>query len=61
MIHQSTPSFSDLQTRTASGDADNPAPILKSEDSLNMSRVIFRSIKITLVSVKTPLFIGVGE
>jgi hypothetical protein len=46
---------------TTSGGADDPLSMPKSDDSLNMSRVIFRSIACTLISEETLVFIEVEE
>jgi hypothetical protein len=46
---------------TASRGADDPAPMLKSDDSLNMSVVIFRSIECALISEEILVFIEIEE
>jgi hypothetical protein len=43
------------------GGADDPPPMLKSDDSLNMSRVIFRSIECTSISEEILVFIEIEE
>jgi len=55
-------SFTNLQIKVASGDADNPALILKSMYSLRVNaQSNLEETMCTLVSEKTFLFIGVGE
>jgi hypothetical protein len=49
------------QTLCRRGCSDVPAPMPKSDDSLNMSRVIFRSIECTLISEETLVFIEIEE
>jgi hypothetical protein len=46
---------------TASRGADDPPPTPKSDDSLNMSRVIFRSIECTSIFEEIMVFIEIEE